>query len=182
MSKSYQKEYRENMPDEQKQKYREKQREANKRYRDNMSDEQKQKLKDYQKKYRDNMTDEQKQKKREADKRYKANMTDEQKQKKRESDKRYRDNMSDEWKQKLKDYQKDYLKKYYAVKKLNNKITNDKIIDDNDFYCISIIIKLKKYIVPIKDINSILKINKKVCSQAYLEGCNFINDSDNKND
>ena len=35
-----------------------------------------------------------------------------------------------------------------------------KIIDDNDFYCISIIIKLK-------NINSILKINKKVCSQAY---------------
>ena len=128
------------------------------------------------------MTDEQKQKKREADKRYKANMTDEQKQKKRESDKRYRDNMSDERKQKLKDYQKDYQKKYYAVKKLNNKITNDKIIDDNDFYCISIIIKLKKYIVPIKDINSILKINKKVCSQTYLERCNFINDSDNKND
>ena len=60
------------------------------------------------------------------------------------------------------------------------KIINDndnKIIDDNDhdFYCISIIIKLKN-IVPIKDINSILKINKKVCSQ----GCNFINDSDNK--
>ena len=64
-----------------------------------------------------------------------------------------------------------------------NKITNDKIIDDNDndFYCISIIIKLKN-IVPIKDINSMLKINKKVCSQAYLEGCNFIDDSDNKND
>ena len=126
------------------------------------------------------MTDEQKQKKREADKRYKANMTDEQKQRKRESDKRYRDNMSDEHKQKLKDYQK----KYYAVKKLNNKITNDKIINDNDndFYCISIIIKLKKYIVPIKDINSILKINKKVCSQAYLQGCNFINNCDNKND
>ena len=89
--------------------------------------------------------------------------------------------MSDERKQKLKDYQKDYQKKYYAVKKLNNKITNDKIIDDNDFYCISIIIKLKN-IVPIKDINSILKINKKVCSQAYLEGYNFINDCDNKND
>ena len=37
-------------------------------------------------------------------------------------------------------------KKYYAVKKLNNKITNDKIINDNDndFYCISIIIKLNK--------------------------------------
>ena len=90
-------------------------------------------------------------------------MTDEQKQKKRESDKRYRDNMSDERNQKLKDYQKDYQKKYYAVKKLNNKITNDKIIDDNDndFYFVSIIIKFKKNIVPIKDINSILKIIKK---------------------
>ena len=90
--------------------------------------------------------------------------------KKRESNKRYRDNMSDERKQKLKDYQKDYQKKYHAVKKLNNKITNDKIINndydsDNDFYCISIIIKLKN-IVPIKDFNSILKINKKVCSQV----------------
>ena len=184
MSKSYQGEYKENMPDEQKQRYRDKQREANKRYRDNMSDEQKQKLKDYQKKYRDNMTDEQKQKKREADKRYKANVTDEQKQKKRESYKRYRDNMSDERKQKLRDYQIDYQKKYYAAKKLNNKISNDKIINDNDndFYCISMIIKLKKNMVPIKDINSILKINKKVCSQAYLKGCNFINDSNNKND
>ena len=41
-----------------------------------------------------------------------------------------------------------------------------------------IIIKLKN-IVHIKDINSILKINKKkVCSQAYLEEFNFINDSD----
>ena len=91
--------------------------------------------------------------------------------------------MSDEQKQKLRDYQIDYQKKYYAAKKLNNKITNDKIIDDsdNDFYYISIIIKLKN-IVPIKDINSILKINQKVCSQAYLEGNNFINDSDNKND
>ena len=103
--------------------------------------------------------------------------------KNREANKRYRDNMSDERKQKLRDYQIDYQKKYYATKKLNNKITNDKIIDDsdNDFYSISIIIKLKN-IVPIKDLNSILKINKKVCSQAYLEGCNFINDSDNKND
>ena len=45
---------------------------------------------------------------------------------------------------------------------------------------IMIMIKLKN-LVPIKDINSILKINKKVCSQAYLEGCKFINDSDNKN-
>ena len=112
-------------------------------------------------------------------------MTDEQKQKQREANKQYRDNMSDERKQKLKDYQIDYQTKYYAAKKLNNKITNDKIIDDNDndFYCFSITIKLKKKnIVPIKDINSILKINKKVCSQAYLEGCHFINDSDNKND
>ena len=117
------------------------------------------------------MTDEQKQKKREADKRYK----DKQKQRLKEANKQYRDNMSDERKQKLKDYQKDYQKKYYTAKKLNNKITND----DNDFYCISIIIKIKN-IVPIKDINSILKINKKVCSQAYLEGCNFINDCDNK--
>ena len=52
--------------------------------------------------------------------------------------------MSDERKQKLRDYQIDYQKKYYAAKKLNNKITHNKIINDNDFYCISIIIKLKK--------------------------------------
>ena len=96
--------------------------------------------------------------------------------------------MTDEQKQKQRDYQIDYRKKYYAAKKLNNddkiiddkiiddKIIDDKIIDDNDsdFYCISIIIKLKS-IVPIKD------INKKVCSQVYLEECNFINDSYNKN-
>ena len=43
-----------------------------------------------------------------------------------------------------------------------------------------IIIKLKNT-VPIKDINSILKINKKVCSQVYLKECNFINDGYNKN-
>ena len=117
-------------------------------------------------------------------------MTDEQKQKRREANRRYqkkyRDNMSDEQKQKQRGYQIDYRKKYYAAKKLN-KIINDndndhKIIDDNDndFYCISIIIKLKN-IVPTKDINSILKINKKVCSQAYLEECDFINDGYNKN-
>ena len=46
MSKSYQKEYRDNMSNEQKQKLKDYQ----KRYRDNMSDEQKQKLKDYKKK------------------------------------------------------------------------------------------------------------------------------------
>ena len=117
------------------------------------------------------MCDEQKQKRREA------NMTDEQKQKRREANKRHKDNMSDEQRQKLRDYQINYQKKYYAAKKLNyNKIIDD---SDNDFYCISIIIKLKN-IVPIKDINLILKIHKKMCSQAYLEGCNFINDGDNK--
>ena len=122
-------------------------------------------------------------------------MTDEQKQKRRDANRRYqkkyRDNMSDEQKQKQRDYQIDYQKKYYTAKKLNkiindNKIIDNKIINDNDndndsdFYCISIIIKLKNT-VPIKDINSILKINKKVCSQVYLEECNFINDSCNKN-
>ena len=102
--------------------------------------------------------------------------------KKKEYDKQYRDNMIDEQKQNLGDYQKDYQKKY-AAKKLNNDNDNEiiddndnKIIDDNDsnndFYYISIIIKLKN-IVPIKYINSILKIDKKVCSQAYLEECNF---------
>ena len=100
--------------------------------------------KSYQKEYRDNITDEQEQKRREAIRQYQQ---------------KYRDNMSDEQKQKQRDYQIDYRKKYYAAKKLNN---DNKIINDNDsdFYCISIIIKLKN-IVPIKDINSILKINKK---------------------
>ena len=147
MSKSYQKEYRNNITDEQEQKRREG-------------------IGQYQKKYRDNMTDEQKQKRREANRRYQ---------------KKYRDNMSDEQKQKQRDYQIDYRKKYYAAKKLNKIINDNKINDnDNDFYRISIIIKLKN-IVPIKDINSILKINKKVCSQVYLEECDFINDGYNKN-
>ena len=147
MSKSYQKEYRDNITDEQEQKRREA-------------------IRQYQKKYRDNTTDEQKQKRREANRRYQ---------------KKYRDNMSDEQKQKQRGSQIDYRKKYYAAKKLN-KVINDndndnEIIDynDNDFYCISIIIKLKN-IVPVKDINSILKINKKACSQVYLEECDFIND------
>ena len=101
-------------------------------------------------------------------------MTDEQKQKRKEANRRYqkkyRDNMSDEQKQKQKDYQIKYRKKYYAAKKLN-KVNDNKIINDNDsdsdFYCISIIVKLKNA-VPIKDINLILKINKKVCSQVYI--------------
>ena len=153
MSKSYQKEYRDNITDEQEQKRREA-------------------IRQYQKKYRDNMTDEQKQKRREANRRHQ---------------KKYRDNMSDEQKQKQKDYQTEYRKKY-AAKKLNkiinnNKINDNKIIDDNDndhdsdFYCISIIAKLKNA-VTIKDINSILKINKKVCSQVYLGECDFINKND----
>ena len=67
--------------------------------------------------------------------------------------------MTDEQKQKYKDYRREFYKKYYAAKKLSNnkiiddndndnKIINDsdndnKIIDDNDndFYHISIIIK-----------------------------------------
>ena len=61
--------------------------------------------------------------------------------------------MSDEQNQKQRDYQIGYRKKYYAAKKLNkiindNKINDNKIINDNDsdsdFYCISIIVKLKK--------------------------------------
>ena len=58
--------------------------------------------------------------------------------------------MSNEQKQKQKDYQIDYRKKYYAAEKLKKNFNDNdnKIIDDNDydFYCISIIIKLKKYI------------------------------------
>ena len=150
--------------------------------------------KSYQKEYRDNITDEPEQKRREAIRQYQKkcrdNMTDEQKQKRREANgqhqKKYRDNMSDEQKQKQKDYQIEYRKKYYAAKKLNkiingNKINDNKIIDDNDndsdFNCISIIIKLKNA-VTMKDINSVLKINKKVCSQVYLGECDFINKND----
>ena len=151
MSKSYQKEYRDNITDEQERKRREAIRQCQKKYRDNMSDEQKQKRieanRRYQKKYRDNMSDEQKQKQRD----YQI------------------------------DYRKKYYAGKKLNKIINdndNKIIDD---NDNDFYCISIIIKLKKYIVPIKDINSMLKINKKVCSQVYLGECNFINDSYNKN-
>ena len=51
MSKSYQKEYRDNITDEQEQKRREA-------------------IRQYQRKYRDNMSDEQKQKRREANRRY----------------------------------------------------------------------------------------------------------------
>ena len=65
--------------------------------------------------------------------------------------------MTDEQKQKQRDYQIDYRKKYYAAKKLNKIINDNKIIDnkivngndndnDSDFYRISIVIlKNKKY-------------------------------------
>ena len=55
MSKSYQKEYRDNITDEQEQKRRKA-------------------ITQYQKQYRDNMTDEQKQKRREANRRYEKNI------------------------------------------------------------------------------------------------------------
>ena len=35
---------------------------------------------------------------------------------------------------------------------------------------VNLLMIIIKNIVPIKDINSILKINKKVCSQVYLRG------------
>ena len=60
---SYQKEYRRNMTDEKKQRYRE----ARIHKYHNMTDEQKQKYIDYQKKYKENMTDEQKQRYRESE-------------------------------------------------------------------------------------------------------------------
>ena len=58
--------------------------------------------------------------------------------------------MTDEQKQKYKGYRREYYKKYYGAKTLNNnKIIDDsdndsKIIDDNDndFYYISIIKKI----------------------------------------
>ena len=55
MSKSYQKEHRDNITDEQEQKRREAIRQYQKKYRDNMTDEQKQKQRDYQIDYRKNI-------------------------------------------------------------------------------------------------------------------------------
>ena len=66
--KDYQKQYRENMADEQKQRHKGA---KNKRDRDRynkMTDEEKQKRRDYQKEYKRNMTDEQKQKERDRKK------------------------------------------------------------------------------------------------------------------
>ena len=59
-------------------------------------------------------------------------MTDEQKQKQRDYQREYRKNMTDEQKQKLKDYLREYYKKYYAAKKLNNKIIDDNENDGNE--------------------------------------------------
>ena len=55
-------------------------------------------------------------------------MTDEKKQTNRDYQREYRKNKTDEQKQKLKDYLREYYKKYYAAKKLNNKIIQH---DDN---------------------------------------------------
>ena len=61
-------------------------------------------------------------------------MTDKQKQKRRNYQREYRKNMTDAQKQKLKDYLREYYKKYYAAKKLNNKIIDDSDNkNDNDF-------------------------------------------------
>ena len=59
--KEYQKAYRKNMSDEQKQTYNENRNKCNKDKYNKMTDEQKQKIKDYQREYERNMSDEQKQ-------------------------------------------------------------------------------------------------------------------------
>ena len=64
--KDYQSEYRKNVSDEQKQKYRE----AKRHKYHNMTDEERQKIKDYQSEYRKNMSDEQKQRMRGYHKKY----------------------------------------------------------------------------------------------------------------
>ena len=61
---SYQREYRRNMTNEQKQRYRE----ARIHKYHNMTNEQKQRYKNYQVQYKENMTDDQKQKHRESEK------------------------------------------------------------------------------------------------------------------
>ena len=40
--------------------------------------------------------------------------------------------MTQEQKQKLKDYRREYFKKYYAARNLNNKTIDDKIIEDDE--------------------------------------------------
>ena len=60
--------------------------------------------------------------------------TDEQKQKQRGYQREYRKSMTVEQKQKLKDYLREYYKKYYAAKKVNNKIIDDSgNKNENDF-------------------------------------------------
>ena len=56
-------------------------------------------------------------------------MTDKQKKRNNDYQKEYKRNMTDEQKQILKDYRREYYKKYYAEKKVNNKILQH---DDND--------------------------------------------------
>ena len=101
-----------------------------------MADEQKQKQRDYKKEYRKNITNEQKQRYIKAIKIHQSKY----KEKYREAKKRFRENMTDEQKQKRRDYQREYYEKYYAAKKLNNKIIdgsdndneNNKVIDDSN--------------------------------------------------
>ena len=66
-------------------------------------------------------------------------------------------------------YPQAYLEECKCKLKKRKRVSffDSEIIDDGD--------------IPIKDINSILNINKKVCSLVYLEECDFINDSYNKN-
>ena len=80
------------------------------------------------------MTEEQKQKLKENNKKHNktrnecrrfSNITDEQKQKRIYYQKQYKENMTEEQNQKMRDYQREYHKKYYAAKKLNNKIIKD---------------------------------------------------------
>ena len=79
-----------------------------------MSDEQKEKLIEYRKEHSEAKNER---------KRYMYhNMTDEQRRKVNECQREYRKNITDEQKQRIRDYQREYHKKYYAAKKLNNKI------------------------------------------------------------
>ena len=74
--KEYQKEYRKNMTDEQKQRYKEARNKRDKDKYRNMTDEEKQKKKEYQKEYRKNMTDEQKQRYKENRNKHNKDVTD----------------------------------------------------------------------------------------------------------
>ena len=149
--KDYQKQYRENMSDEQKQKYRE-----------NMTDEQKQKYKNNRKQFIENMTDEERQKYKEAinkrDRDSYNKMTDEEKQKHR---KKYKD-LSEEQKQTSVDTIKMSLTKIkFADKEVNKK----------EFYSSKQAISI--YSV---DLNKIVVSNKlKINDTTYKYICGYLN-------